>query len=46
MDRLPEEMTLIPGMPVQAFARTLDRSPLQFLIKPLADYFVRAFRET
>jgi HlyD family secretion protein len=46
MDLLPEEMTLIPGMPVQAFARTLDRSPLQFLIKPLADYFVRAFRET
>jgi HlyD family secretion protein len=46
IDRLPEEMTLIPGMPVQAFARTLDRSPLQFLIKPLTDYFVRAFRET
>lgn len=45
MDRLPEEMTLIPGMPVQAFARTLDRSPLEFLIKPLTDYFVRAFRE-
>ena len=46
MDRLPAEITLIPGMPVQAFARTLDRSPLEFLIKPLADYFVKAFRET
>ncbi|MGJ8588269.1 MAG: HlyD family type I secretion periplasmic adaptor subunit [Yoonia sp.] len=46
MDRLPDDITLIPGMPVQAFARTANRSPLQFLIKPLADYFVRAFRET
>ena len=46
MDRLPPEMTLIPGMPVEAFVRTADRSPLDYLIKPLADYFTKAFRET
>lgn len=44
--RLPEGVTLIPGMPVDAFIRTADRSPLAYLIKPLADYFNRAFRET
>ncbi|EBA10703.1 HlyD family type I secretion periplasmic adaptor subunit [Roseobacter sp. CCS2] len=46
MARLPDDMTLIPGMPVEAFVRTADRSPLNFLIKPLADYFNKAFRET
>ncbi|PJI92360.1 HlyD family secretion protein [Yoonia maricola] len=46
MDRLPDDMTLIPGMPVEAFVRTADRTPLNFLIKPLADYFNKAFRET
>lgn len=44
--RLGEGVTLIPGMPVDAFIRTADRSPLAYLIKPLADYFNRAFRET
>ncbi|MEL6684456.1 MAG: HlyD family type I secretion periplasmic adaptor subunit [Pseudomonadota bacterium] len=46
MARLPDDVTLIPGMPVEAFVRTADRSPLDFLIKPLADYFNKAFRET
>lgn len=46
LDRLPADMTLIPGMPVEAFVRTADRSPLDFLIKPLSDYFAKAFRET
>lgn len=36
---------LLPGMPVEAFIRTGDRSPLNYLMKPLTDYFVRAFRE-
>ncbi len=44
--RLPADMTLIPGMPVEAFVRTADRSPLDYLIKPLADYFAKAFRES
>ncbi len=40
------ELTLIPGMPVEAFIQTGERTPLAYLIKPLADYFNRAFRET
>lgn len=38
-------LTLVPGMPVEVFVRTGERSPLNYLIKPLADYFSRAFRE-
>ena len=44
--KLPSDMTLIPGMPVEAFVRTADRTPMGFLLKPLADYFAKAFRET
>jgi HlyD family type I secretion membrane fusion protein len=43
--RLPAEMTLLPGMPVEAFIRTGERTPFDYLAKPLADYFTRAFRE-
>ncbi|MFU8864446.1 MAG: HlyD family type I secretion periplasmic adaptor subunit [Rhodobacterales bacterium] len=45
LNRLPEGTVLIPGMPVQAFIRTSDRSPLDYLVKPLADYFSTALRE-
>lgn len=44
--KLPDDLALIPGMPVDAFLRTKDRSPLAYLIRPLADYFTRAFRES
>lgn len=37
--------TLLPGMPVEAFIRTEDRTPLAYLLRPLTDYFNRAFRE-
>lgn len=43
---LPEDMRLVPGMPVEAFLRTDDRTPLAYLTKPLADYFAKAFRES
>ena len=36
---------LIPGMPVEAYIRTYDRTPLNYLIKPFMDYFSRSFRE-
>lgn len=36
----------IPGMPVEVFIRTGDRTPLAYLVKPLAEYFNRAFRES
>ena len=45
IDRLPAHITLIPNMPVEAFIRTSDRSPLSYLVKPLTDYFAKAFRE-
>ena len=46
VDRLPDGQALIPGMPVEAFIRTADRSPLVYLVKPMTDYFNRAFRES
>jgi len=45
MARLPEGVGLIPGMPVETYMRTSDRTPLAYLVKPLTDYFNRAFRE-
>ena len=36
---------MLPGMPVEAYLRTNDRTPLSYLTKPLTDYFARAFRE-
>ncbi len=40
-----QDLEVIPGMPVQAFIKTTDRTPLSYLIKPLMDYFTKAFRE-
>ena len=45
IDRLPEGLSLVPGMPVEAYLRTTDRTPIAYLTKPLTDYFTRAFRE-
>lgn len=39
------ERHVIPGMPVETFIQTTARSPLEYLVKPLADYFAKAFRE-
>jgi HlyD family secretion protein len=38
-------ITLVAGMPVEAFIQTGDRSALSYLVKPLADQIVRAMRE-
>ncbi|MDF2233531.1 HlyD family type I secretion periplasmic adaptor subunit [Albimonas sp. CAU 1670] len=40
-----EGKTLVPGMPVEAFIRTYDRSPLNYLVKPFMDYFAHSMRE-
>jgi HlyD family secretion protein len=40
------KVALVPGMPVEAFVRTGDQSPMSYLLKPFADYFARAFRES
>jgi HlyD family type I secretion membrane fusion protein len=44
LDDLPE-LILRPGMPVEAFLKTRQRTPLSYLVQPLANYFNRAFRE-
>jgi HlyD family type I secretion membrane fusion protein len=46
IEKLPEGVVLVPGMPVESYIRTADHSPLSYLIKPLADYFIKAFRES
>lgn len=40
------EVQLVPGMPVDVYIRTGDRTPLSYLLKPFTDYFRGAFRET
>jgi HlyD family secretion protein len=40
-----EGLPLVPGMPVDAYIRTGDRSVLSFLIKPFKDQIAKAFRE-
>jgi HlyD family secretion protein len=46
MAKLAKGTILLPGMPVEAFIRTGDHSPMTYLVKPLADYFTRAFRDS
>ena len=46
MARLDPNLHLIPGMPVEAFISTDARSPMAYLLKPLSDYFTKAFRES
>jgi HlyD family secretion protein len=38
-------LRLVPGMPVEAFISTGDRTALSYIIKPVTDQFARAFRE-
>jgi HlyD family secretion protein len=39
------EVKLTPGMPVEAFIQTGERTMLSYLVKPLHDQIKRAFRE-
>jgi HlyD family secretion protein len=39
------DVKLLPGMPVEAFVQTGERTMWSYLMKPLHDQFVRAFRE-
>jgi HlyD family secretion protein len=36
---------VLPGMPVEAFIQTGDRTPMRYLITPFTSFFSRAFRE-
>ena len=39
------EVKLVPGMPVEAYVQTGERTVISYLMKPLADQMSRAFRE-
>lgn len=39
------DQVLLPGMPVETFIRTRDRTPLAYLTEPLMVFFTRALRE-
>jgi membrane fusion protein, type I secretion system len=39
------DVRLVPGMPVETFMKTYDRTVLSYFIKPLEDQVMRAFRE-
>lgn len=43
--KLAEGQVLVPGMPVDAFIRTEDRTPAKYLMSPITRYFERAFRD-
>jgi len=40
-----DDLKLLPGMPVEAFVQTGERTVISYLMKPLQDQFMRAFRE-
>ncbi|RYH10831.1 HlyD family type I secretion periplasmic adaptor subunit [Tropicimonas sp. IMCC6043] len=46
LGKLGEGKEILPGMPVEAYIRTGDRTPLAYLVKPFTDYFNKAFRES
>jgi HlyD family secretion protein len=39
------QLTVIPGMPAEAFIRTHDHTVVSYLMKPLSDQINKAFRE-
>jgi len=48
LDEEPEQVRklhLVPGMPVEAYVQTAERTALSYLTKPFADQISRAFRE-
>lgn len=40
-----EGQQLVAGMPVEVFIQTGERTPIQYLLKPITDYLSRAMRE-
>lgn len=40
-----DQVTLLPGMPVEAYLLTDGRTPISYLTKPLTDQIARAMRE-
>jgi HlyD family secretion protein len=43
--KLGDEQVLVPGMPVEVFIQTQERTALSYLFKPIEDQFAKAMRE-
>lgn len=43
--RLPENLTLLPGMPAESFMQTDSRTVLSYILKPATDAMNHTFRE-
>ena len=39
------DVKLVPGMPVEVFIRTHERTALSYLVRPVHDQIARAFKE-
>ena len=44
-DRPPGRLKLVAGMPVEAFIQTGERTVMSYLVKPLSDQLMHAWRE-
>mgnify|MGYP005696619447 FL=1 len=44
LDRLPASVRLVPGMPIEAFLKTKDRTVLSYLAEPISSQLRRGFR--
>jgi HlyD family secretion protein len=40
-----KDLRLVPGMPAEVFIQTHERTPLEYLLKPLREQIARTFRE-
>ena len=40
-----DQLKLVPGMPAEVFIQTRERTPLDYLLKPLTEQIARTFRE-
>jgi len=40
-----DHLKLVPGMPAEVFIQTRERTPLEYLLKPLQEQVARTFRE-
>lgn len=45
MNKLPDSVKLLPGMPIDVFAKTEDRTVLSYLINPFIEQLNHAMRE-
>jgi len=45
LDKLPSHLRLMAGMQAEVFVEVNERTPFQYLMKPIQEQFARAFRE-